>query len=268
VSIHPTAVIEPGAKLGKNVKIGAFTYIDNDVEIGEDCEIGPQVTIWRYTRIGKQCNVHAGAVLGDTPQDLAFKEAKSYVRIGDRCVLREGVTIHRGTKEGTITRVGDDCLLMAFSHLGHNVQLGNHVILANGALLAGYAEVGDRAFISGNCVVHQFARIGRLAMISGGSAIQKDVLPFCMTPSVARSRVMGLNTVGLRRAGFTSEQRLMLKKAFKRLYRSQLNISEAVQQLEQEFDSPLVQEWCEFIRTSSRGLCKGTTAKENAIAAE
>lgn len=256
MSIHPTAAIESGAKIGENVKIGAFTYIDRDVEIGNACEIGSHVTILRYTRLGNGCQVHAGAVLGDTPQDLAFRDTKSYVIVGDRCVLREGVTIHRGTHEGTVTRVGNDCLLMGFSHLAHNVQVGNGVIISNGALLAGYAEVGDRAFISGNSLIHQFTRIGRLAMLSGGTATHKDVLPFCMTHTLSRSSVMGLNIVGLRRAGFSIEERSLLKKAFKRLYKSGLNVSQALEKLDQEFDSPLVKEWSEFIRASSRGICK------------
>lgn len=263
MTIHPTAAVESGAKIGKNVKIGAFTYIDNDVEIGDACEIGSHVTILRYTRLGNACKVHSGAVLGDVPQDLAFREAKSYVTIGDRCVLREGVTIHRGTHEDTVTRVGNDCLLMGYSHLAHNVQVGNHVIISNGALLAGYAEVGDRAFISGNSLIHQFTRIGRLAMLSGGTATHKDVLPFCMTHTLSRSSVMGLNVVGLRRAGFSPEERLLLKQAFKRLYKSGLNMTQALEKLEQEFDSPLVKEWCDFIQTSSRGICKISRDRES-----
>ncbi|MEC4806479.1 MAG: acyl-ACP--UDP-N-acetylglucosamine O-acyltransferase [Jaaginema sp. PMC 1079.18] len=256
MSIHPTAVIEPSAKLGKNVTVGAFTYIARDVEIGDNCIISPHVTILPYTRLGEACEVHSGAILGDTPQDFAYQDAKSYVVVGDRCQLREGVTIHRGTKPDTVTRVGDDCLLMGFSHLAHNVCIGDRVVISNGALIAGYAEVGDRAFISGNSLVHQFTRIGRLAMLSGGTATHKDVLPFCMTHTLSRSSVMGLNVVGLQRAGFSDTERLLLRRAFKRLYQSHLNTSQAVAKLAQEFDSPLVQEWCNFIQSSSRGICR------------
>ena len=253
--IHPTAVIEPGVELGEGVTVGAFTYIGHSVKIGDRCTINPHVTILPYTTLGAGCKVHSGAVLGDVPQDLAFKDEASFVRIGENCVIREGVTIHRGTKAGTVTEIGDRCLFMAQSHAAHNVKVGNDVIVANGALLAGYVEVGDRTFISGNCLVHQFTRIGRLAMMSGGSAVQKDVLPFCITRSVSPNTIMGLNVVGLRRAGFTASDRRDLKQALKVLYSSGLNISQATDELEQA-ESALVQEWCQFIRSSKRGICK------------
>ncbi len=252
--IHPTAVIEPGATIGANVSIGPFCYVQNDVEIGNNCILDSHVTLLAYTSIGKDCHLHSNVVLGDLPQDIAFKDEPSYVNIGDGCILREGVTIHRGTRAGTTTTVGNNCLLMAYSHLAHNVQLGNGVIIANGALLAGYVEVGDRAFISGNCLVHQFARIGRLVMMAGGSAVHRDVPPFCMTRSTTLNKIMGLNSVGLRRAGFTSEERLTLKRAFKILYQSNLLIPEAITKLETDFDSDLVQEICNFVKTSQRGI--------------
>ncbi|MBD2580542.1 acyl-ACP--UDP-N-acetylglucosamine O-acyltransferase [Oscillatoria sp. FACHB-1406] len=255
-NIHPTAVVEPGAKLGKEITVGPFAYIQDDVEIGDRCVIGPHVSLLRYTRLGENCRVHSGATLGDLPQDVAFKDEESYVRIGDNCTIREGVTIHRGTKAGTLTEVGRDCLLMAYSHLAHNVKVGNKVIISNGALLAGYAEVGDRVFISGNCLVHQFTRIGRLAMLSGGTAIQKDVPPFCITRSMCSNTVMGLNVVGLRRAGYTSEERLYLKRALRALYRSDITVSQAVNRIEAEFSSALVGELCEFVKDSKRGICK------------
>ncbi len=144
---------------------------------------------------------------------------------------------------------------MAYSHLAHNVQVGNRVIIANGALLAGYVEVGDRAFISGNCLIHQFARVGKLVMMSGGSAVHKDIPPFCMTRTMSINKVMGLNVVGLRRAGFTAEERLILKRAFKILYQSNLLINEATKKITEEFDSPIVQELCNFIGNSQRGVC-------------
>ena len=254
MKIHPTSAIDPGAKIGKNVSIGPFCYIQNDVEIGDNCILDAHVILLAYTSIGKDCHLHSNVVLGDTPQDVAFKDEPSYVKIGNNCTIREGVTIHRGTTSGSTTTVGDNCLLMAHSHLAHNVQLGSRVIVANGALVAGYAEVGDGAFISGNCLIHQFARIGRLVMMSGGSAIHKDVPPFCMTRSTSSNKVMGLNVVGLRRAGFTPEERLMIKRAFKILYQSNLLVSEALVRLEAEFDSVLVTEICEFIKTSQRGI--------------
>lgn len=256
MAIHPTAIVESGSELGKDVTVGAFSYIEAGVKLGDGCVIGPHVTILRHTSLGANCRVHAGAVLGDLPQDLAFQGEETYVQIGQSCVIREGVTIHRGTKAGSITEVGNHCLLMAQSHLAHNVKLGNHVIVANGALLAGYVEVGDRAFISGNCLVHQFTRVGRLAMMSGASAVQKDVLPFCITRSVSPNTIMGLNVVGLRRAGFTASDRQILKQALMVLYNSGLNVSQAADRLEKEFDSALVKELCDFIRGSKRGICK------------
>lgn len=256
MTIHPTAVIESGCKLGDNVTVGAFSYIEPEVLIGDGCVIGSHVTILRHTTLGAGCRVHAGAVLGDLPQDLAFQGEETYVRIGRNCVIRENVTIHRATRAGHVTEVGDDCLLMAQSHLAHNVKLGNKVIVANGALLAGYVEVGDRAFISGNCLVHQFTRIGKLAMMSGASAVQKDVLPFCITRSVSPNTIMGLNVVGLRRAGYSLNDRRILKQALMVIYNSGLNISQATDKLEREFDSQLVTELCEFIRSSNRGICK------------
>ncbi|WP_373542144.1 acyl-ACP--UDP-N-acetylglucosamine O-acyltransferase [Chamaesiphon sp.] len=254
MQIHPTAAIEPGAQIGANVSIGPFCYIRQDVKIGDNCILDAHVTLLPYTAIGRDCHLHSNVVIGDLPQDLAFKDEPSYVQIGDNCSIREGVTIHRGTKAGTVTTVGDRCLLMAYSHLAHNVQLGNDIIVANGALLAGYVEVGDRAFISGNCLVHQFVKIGRLVMMAGGSAAQKDIPPFCMTRSTTLNKIMGLNTIGLRRAGFTPEQRLTLKRAFRILYQSNLLIPEALLKLEAEFDSDLVREICDFIKDSQRGI--------------
>jgi len=237
-SIHPTAVIEEGA------------------QIGEGCRIGPHAVIYRHVTLGPGCDVHAGAVLGDTPQDFAFKESvESRVVIGAKTVIREHVTIHRGTKEGTSTVVGERCFLMANSHLGHNVVLGNDVILANGVLLAGYVEVGDRAFLSGNVIVHQFTRIGRLAMVSGGAGIGKDVPPFCTVHGVAVNQIAGLNVIGMRRAGMTPPQRAEVKKAFALLYRSGLNVKQALEKMRAEFKDGPAAEICEFVTASKRGIC-------------
>jgi UDP-N-acetylglucosamine acyltransferase len=187
---------------------------------------------------------------------MAYRDCVSYVSIGARSVIREGVTVHRGTKPGSVTRVGASCLLMANSHLAHDVRLGDRVIVANGALLAGYVQVGDAAFISGNCLVHQFTRVGRLAMMSGGSAVQMDVPPFCITRSSSSNTVIGLNVIGLRRAGFTSPDRAALKSAFALLYRSGLTVPKALQRLEREDTSPLVLELCRFVASARRGICK------------
>jgi UDP-N-acetylglucosamine acyltransferase len=242
-TIHPTAVIEDGAVIGCNV------------------DIGPHAVVLRNVTIGPNCRIHAGAVIGDLPQDLAFQPAETFVHIGADCVIREHVTIHRGTKPGTATVVGDGCYLMAHSHLGHNLRLGTRVIVANGALLAGYVEVGDEAFISGNVVIHQFVRIGRLAMLSGGCGISKDVPPFCTTVGLERNRIGGLNTIGMRRAGLSPAERVQVKRAFTLLYRSRLNVSQALERMRQEFTDSPAMEIVEFASASRRGICSMRESK-------
>lgn len=256
MGIHPTAVIDPQVELGADVEIGPYAVVQGSVRLGDRCWLGPHAVVMGNLQLGSDCRVHSGAVLGDWPQDLSFQGAESHVVIGDRNVFREGVTVHRGTKEGSVTTIGNDCLLMANSHVAHNASLGNNVILANGALIAGYAQVGDRAFISGNCLVHQFTRVGRLAMMSGGSAVQKDLPPFCMTRSSTSNIVMGLNVVGLRRAGVSDRDRLELKRAFSILYRERLSFSEAIARLSADFQSPLVTELQAFVSSSERGICR------------
>ncbi|MCE9614169.1 MAG: acyl-ACP--UDP-N-acetylglucosamine O-acyltransferase [Lentisphaerae bacterium] len=255
-TIHPTAVIHPGARVGQDVSIGPFACIEEDVVIGDGCHVGPHASLLRYTALGARCRVHAGAVLGDWPQDLSFAGAVSSVRIGSGCVFREGVTVHRGTKEGTATVIGDQCYLMANSHVAHNVKLGNRVILANGVLLAGYVEVGDGAFISGNCLVHQFVRIGRLAMLGGGSGIGQDVPPFMTTHSMGLNAIAGLNVIGLRRAGIGSADRLAIKRAFALLYRAGLNVPDAVARIRAEIPEAPAQELCDFVAGAKRGICQ------------
>lgn len=262
--IHPTAVVENGAELGTGVKVGPFAYIQAGARIGDGSVIGPHACVMRHTTLGANCDVHAGAVLGDTPQDLAFKDTPSLVRIGNRCVIREGVTVHRGTKPESVTETGDECFLMANSHLAHNVRLGSGVILANGALLAGYVEVGDRAFISGNVVVHQFVRIGRLAMLGGMSGVSKDVPPFCLVRGGDTNTVTAMNIVGLRRAGIKAEERASLSKTFAMVYRSGMNVSQALEALGKLSLSGPAAEFVRFIETSKRGICRfaGTGSEE------
>lgn len=259
-TIHKTAVVDPAARLGEGITIGPFAVIESDVELGDGCVIGPHVTLLGRTRLGRECRVHAGAVLGDLPQDLGYKDAVTRVWIGDRCTFREGVTVHRGTKPETVTEIGDDCYLMAFTHCAHNVKLGTRVIMANGALLAGYVEVGDGCFFGGLCAVHQFVRIGRLCMIGGESAITQDVLPFSMIKTSSYNVVAGPNTVGLRRAGVPPAERQAIRHALQVLCRSGLTTPQAVAQLRTESPPAVVEELCTFATRAKRGFCRGETA--------
>lgn len=253
--IHPTAIVDPGARLGTGVSIGPFSVVEANTDLGDGCVLGPHVTVLPHTTLGAGCKVHAGAVLGDLPQDTSFEGQESFVRIGSGCTIREGVTIHRGTKPGTTTEIGNDCFFMAFSHFAHNVKTGNGVIVANGALLAGYVEVGDRAFISGNSVVHQFTRIGRLAMLGGLAGVSMDVPPFCTVRPMTPNRVLGLNTVGMRRAGLGPEQRQEVKRAFDMLYRSGLNTGDAVRKMKDAYPAGPAAEFWQFVEQSKRGIC-------------
>ncbi len=253
--IHKTAIIDPGAELGNDVEIGPFTVIESDVTIGDGTVIGPNVSIKPYTSIGPHCNIHAGAVLGGIPQDVNFKGGKSFVTIGANCQIREGVTINHGTQTDSVTEIGDDCFLMAFSHFGHKVKLGRKVIVANGALLAGYVEVGDQAFISGNCVLHQFITVGRLSMLGGGCGVSKDVPPFCLLKPIALNAIAGLNSVGLRRSTLTTKDRQEIKEAFKLLFLSGLNVSHALEKIKAAYPTGPASEFSTFIDKSERGIC-------------
>jgi UDP-N-acetylglucosamine acyltransferase len=205
------------------------------------------------TCIGAENEIHAGCIIGDAPQDIRYKGEPTRLLIGDRNVFREHMTVHRSKSLSEDTVIGSDNFLMAHSHVGHNVHLGNYVILANGALLAGHATVGDRAFISGNCLVHQFVRVGTLALMQGGSAVSKDLPPF----TVARgdNGICGLNVVGLRRAGISSEERLELKRLYHLLFRSREKLRTVLLQAEQVFTGSLSRVLIEFVTSNKRGLC-------------
>ena len=256
MSIHPTAIIESGAELGSNVTVGPYCYIATGTVVGDNTVMGPYVCVLQHTTIGPGCRIHAGATLGDLPQDLSFKDVVSHTRIGANCTIREGVTVHRGTKPDTTTEIGDECYLMCNSHFAHNVKLGKSVIVANGAACAGYVEVGDRAFISGYCAIHQFVRIGRLAMVGALTMASKDIPPFFTTRSSSLNGVAGCNIVGMRRAGMSAEDRTQVRKAFSMLYRSNLNVSQAVEALRATFNAGPVVEICDFIKQSKRGIAR------------
>jgi UDP-N-acetylglucosamine acyltransferase len=257
--IHPTAVIHPTAKVDLTVSVGPYSVIDEGVSVGPHCVIGPHVHLTGNTRIGAHNRFHAGSSIGDAPQDLKYQGEPTRTRIGDYNIFRENVTVNRSSRMDEDTVIGSHNLLMAGAHVAHDSVLGDHVILANGALLGGHVMVGDRVLISGNCCVHQFVRIGKLALMQGGSAISKDLPPFC----VARGNngLCGMNVVGLRRAGLTSQQRSELKRLYHLLFRSHLKFSAALVQARNEFKGEAAQLLIEFAASTKRGLCADLGAR-------
>lgn len=248
--IHPTAIIDPGARLGRDVTVGPYAVIEADTEIGDGCAIAAHAVIKRYTRMGAANRIAEFAVIGGAPQDFKFRDCPSFVVIGAGNRIGEGVTIHRSNHEGGETRLGDGNFLMAMSHVAHDCQLGNQVILANGALLGGHVEVQDRAFISGAVTVHQYCRIGRLALVAASSRVNQDCLPF-MIADGNPARTRALNVVGLRRAGVDSGDIAALRRALHRL-RTLLAQGELLTTLEAD-RSAAVRELAAFIRASKRG---------------
>lgn len=213
--IHPTAIVAPGAVLGKGVVVGPYAVIDEPVEIGAGSAIGPHAVVHRYVRMGERNRIHAHAVIGDLAQDLAFSGEETWVEIGSDNVFREGVTIHRPTAGGP-TRVGSGCFFLAYAHVAHNCRVGDRVTLTNNVCLGGYVEVGERAVLGGAVLVHQFCRVGAYAMVAGFLAVRKDVLPYSLVGGPP-ARHYRLNTVGLRRARITGERYQTLESAFRAL---------------------------------------------------
>lgn len=260
--IHETAVVSPGAHIEKNVEIGPYSVIGEHVEIEEGTKIGPHVVISGWTHIGRDCKIFQGSSIGEDPQDLKFKGEKSYTIIGDRTTIREGVTIHRATGEGEETRVGNDCLLMALTHVAHNCVVGNHVIMSNVASLAGHAVVEDRVVIGGMAGVHQFVKIGRNAMVGGMAKLTQDVVPYTIVDGHP-AKVVGLNAVGISRAGIPQASRRAIKQAYKLLYRSGLTLKQAINLIEQEVDNcEEVEHLLRFLRNAERGICRERRDRE------
>lgn len=237
VTIHPTAIVDPTAKIGARSTIASHAVLEGDVTLGENNFIG-----------------HS-AIIGTPPQDLSFSPTtKSGVVIGANNVIRELCTIHRGTDEGSTTRIGDNNFLMAGAHVGHNCEIGHNVVIANNCLLGGHVRVGDGAFLGGGCVFHQNIRIGRLAITQGLSAFSMDIPPFVI--AAERNQIFGLNVVGMRRAGFSATQRDEIKAAFKLIYASGLNVSEALAKSAETKRGDFAEEFFEFVRQAKkRGIC-------------
>lgn len=255
--IHPTAIIDPVAEIDPTVQIGPNVIIEGPVRIQAGTSIMANAFICGNTIIGRENTIHIGCVIGHLPQHLHFKPSPELgVRIGDRNVFREYVTIHMSSNPTTITTVGDENFLMANSHVAHDASVGSNVVIANGSLLAGHSMVEDRAVLSGLVAVHQHARIGRLAMVGGCSKIVKDVPPYMTADG---SAICGINTIGLRRAGYNQEQREKIKQAYKLIYRAGLSVPNAVTQLEERYpECAEVQHIVAFIKSSIRGISRQT----------
>ena len=250
-NIHPTAQISDHVTLAEDVHIGPFCVLDGHISIGKGTILKAGVHIWGNVTIGEQNTIHSHAVIGDTPQDLSYDDGiDSEVIIGDHNIIREQVTIHRGATQGGVTRLGNHSLLMAVSHLGHDSSVGNHSIIANNCLLGGHVSVGDRVFLGGGAAVHQFIRIGNYAMCQGNSSISQDLPPYCM--SYQLNKLVGLNSVGLKRGGFSVDERKEIKRLFTLLYQSKLNLSDAIQAASQEEWSDHASLLLEAVKSPSR----------------
>ena len=254
--IHATAVVSPQAHIGKNVQIGPYAVIEDHVSIGDGTIIGAHAVIHEWTTIGENCHIFQCASVGEVPQDLKFKGEKSTTVIGDRTSIREFATIHRATGEGEETRIGNDCLLMAYTHVAHNCVVGNNVIMSNAAMIAGHVVVEDRVAIGGMTGVHQFVKIGRNAMVGGASKLVQDVVPYTIVDG-RPAKAVGLNTVGISRAGIAPESRRRLKQAYRILYRSGLSLPQAIAVIEQEIPAcDEVDHILRFLRNAERGICR------------
>ena len=267
MNIHPTALVADGAKLANDVKVGPYSIIGAESEVGAGCVIGAHVILEHRVVLGEGTKVGHGTILGANPQDLGFevKRKDTGVRIGRNNTIREHVTINRATQENADTVVGDDNFLMTGCHLGHDCLLGHRVIVANNVLLAGHVKVADSAFLGGGSVFHQFVTVGCLAMVQGDSGCSKNVPPYTVASRL--NTVVGLNSIGLRRAGLSAEVRLQLKRAFRLLYLSHLNVSQALEAAAKEDWGPEAAQFFEFVRASKkRGICdyggKGLAVEE------
>jgi UDP-N-acetylglucosamine acyltransferase len=255
--IHPTALVDPKAEIDSDVEIGPYSVIHGDVHIGSGVRIGSHVVIEPYVTIAPDCQIFQYAALGAVPQSVKFEGEKTFVKIGRGTVLREFVTVHRGTGfGGGITEVGEENYLMAYTHIAHDCRTGRKVMMANNATLAGHISIGDHATIGGLTAVHQFVRIGEYAFIGGKSAVVKDVPPFVIAAG-DRVRLHGLNSVGLKRHGFSQQSLSALKKTYRIIFRIGLTLNEAIERVKAEVEQvPEVITFIEFIQSSSRGITR------------
>jgi UDP-N-acetylglucosamine acyltransferase len=253
--IAPTARISPDATIGPHVAVGEYCVIESDTVLGPHCMLEPYVYIKRWTTLGAHNHISAGTVLGTDPLDKNFAGARSYLRIGSHNKIREHFTISRGTPPESATEIGDGNFIMTSGHIAHNCKIGNNTVIASCVLLGGYVEIEDNAFLSGGVLVHQFCRVGRMAMISGNARVNLDAPPFFISSGFELAP-KGLNTVGLRRAGFDADRTRALKCAYRILYRSGLKLAEALARIEAEVRTPDTLQLVAFIRASKRGVCR------------
>ncbi len=256
ISIHPTAIVDADATIGKDVSIGPYTVVQEDVIIGDGCHIASHALIHSGTRIGNNCVVFNGSVLGTDPQDLKYAGEKTTLEIGDSTTIREFCTLNRGSTHRLKTVVGSKSLLMAYVHIAHDCIIGNNVILANAVNMAGHVTIEDFASVGGMTPIHQFVRIGKHSFIGGGLRVPKDVPPYILAANEPLT-YEGINRVGLSRRGFSTATLSQLRQAYKLLYRSRLNVSQAISQIESTMElTPEIQYIIDFIRTSERGIIK------------
>ena len=252
--IHPTAILSPDVQVSKDAEIGPYVIIEGNVKVGAGTTVGPFAHLQGNTEIGDNCHIFTGAVIGSIPQDLKYRGEKTYLKIGNDNTIREYVTINPGTAKNEYTTIGNGNLFMAYSHVAHNCRVGNHVIVANAGTLAGHIVVDDWAIIGGVVGVHQFCRIGKHAIIGGCSKVVKDIVPFAIADGHP-ALVNGINKIGLRRRNFSNDVTILLERAYKILFRSGLNTSCALKELE-KIDCDEVRSIIDFIRTSERGIAK------------
>lgn len=252
--VHATAVIDPGASIGRDVSIGAYCVIGPGVEIGDGSVLGPHAIVERDTTIGEGCRIHSGAVVGGDPQDLKYAGEPSRAVIGDRTVVRECATVNRGTSASGVTIVGEDCLLMAYSHIAHDCVLGDHVVIANAVNMGGHCTIEDWVIVGGLTAIHQFARVGAHAIVGGASAVRKDVPPYVKASGNPLS-LYGLNSVGLQRRGFAEETRQALRRLYRLFFQSDMNVRSALNAARDGIPaSPETEHFLTFIESSERGI--------------
>lgn len=252
--VHPTALVDPGTELGEGVEIGPWVVVGPGVRIGARSTLGAGVLVERNTVVGEDCRISKGAVLGTDPQDRKFSGEETWLRVGDRTVIREYATLNRGTSASGETRVGSDCLLMAYTHVAHDCRVGDHVTISNATQMAGHVVVEDYVTLSGLVAIHQFVRIGTLAFVGGGSRIPQDVPPYVRVVGNP-PKLYGLNSVGLERRGISAEARNLLKKTYRILFLSNQNLSQAMARAREEVeDVHEVRVFLDFIRSSERGI--------------